>query len=217
MKLFFALMDKSFFNALFSKYCSGFERQLYQDDIMKHTLIIIVILIISSTVNAQNQDKNFPITIGYFSQAGWQPGAKIGTQLKWKTWETETRSKQLLASPQIGFYTYIDVHTSYLLNIDVAYQSMKKNKPGYSAWSIGLGYMNQSQITERKINLSDGSEEKIRENWGWFLPTANYEFGRAINSKISWYSKFSYGLKIATSRENAALFFVELGMKFNLL
>ena len=210
-------MDKSFFNAPFSKYCSGFEKQLYQDDTMKHTLIIIVILMISSTVDAQNQDKNLPITIGYFSQAGWQPGAKIGTQLKWKSWETETRSKQLLASPQIGFYTYINVHTSYLLNLDVAYQSMKKNKPGYSAWSIGLGYMNQSQITERKINLSDGSEEKTRENWGWFLPTANYEFGRAINSKISWYSKFSYGLKIATSRENAALFFVELGMKLNLL
>lgn len=184
---------------------------------MKHTLIIMMILMLSSTADAQNQDKNIPISIGYFSQAGWQPGAKIGTQLKWKTWETETRSKQLLASPQIGFYTYIDVHTSYLLNIDVAYQSMKKNKPAYSAWSIGLGYMNQSQITERSINLSDGSEEKTRKNWGWFLPTANYEFGRAINSKVSWYSKFSYGLKVSSSRENAALFFVELGTKFNLL
>lgn len=187
---------------------------------MKNTFFIFLFSISGLLLQAQGDSRNLPISIGYFSQMGWQPGAKIGTELMLKNWEKETenftKQQSYFLSPQVGFYTWKGNHISYLINADLGYKRFKSHKKKYSAVSIGLGYLLQSQIIEWKVSLSDGSKEKVRESWGWFLPTVNYEFGKALNEHIGWYSKFSYGLKISAERENSALVFVELGINYHL-
>ncbi len=188
---------------------------------MKNILIILLLSLLSNSNFAQTASNRIPISIGYFSFLGFQPGAKIGTAFQWKKWETETekftKHKSFFISPQIGFFTRPNIHTSYLVNADLGYKRVKSHKQRYSAWSIGLAYLNQSQITSWQVRLTDGTKEKVRENWSWFLPTVNYEFGQAINERIDWYSKVSYGLKMASTRANAEVFFVELGVKVPLM
>ena len=187
---------------------------------MKNFLILLSIIVSSSSLAAQTQSKKVPLSIAYFSQFGYQPGVKIGVQINIKNWKknkaNHSQLKNLYISPQIGFYTNPNIHTSYLINTDLGYKRIKNCKGTYSAWSLGLTYLLQSQITEWKINLSDGSKEKIRNNWNWFLPTVNYEFGKAINTNINWYSKFSYGIKMSSSRESTSAIFIELGLTFNI-
>lgn len=176
--------------------------------------------ILGNQIFAQTESKKIPISIGVFSHAGWHPGVKIGTQFDLKNWkkktEKSTKLNSLYVNPEVGFYVYPNVHTAYLMNADFGYKRMKGQKEQYSAFSIGLGFLNQSQITETKVNLSDGSKEKTRENWVWFLPTLNYEFGRSINKRIGWYGKISYGFKVASARDNSAVLFIGLGIKYNI-
>jgi len=174
---------------------------------MKKILILFILFVLGNQIVAQTESKNIPISVGFMSHI-WHPGVKIGTQFDLKNWERETEK-------QIGFYVYPNTHTGYLVNTDFGYKKIKSHKQKYSAFSIGLGFLNQSQITDVKINLSDGSKEKIRENWGWFLSTLNYEIGKSINEKIGWYGKLSYGLKMSLERENSTVLFIELGMKYN--
>ena len=183
---------------------------------MKNILFSLIIMMLGNSIIAQISFKNLPISISYFSAFGFHPGAKIGTQFDLKNWETEAKQKSFFVSPQIGFYSRPNIHISYLVNADFGYKRVKSEKQKYSAWSIGLGFLNQAQVVSQQVNLSDGSKEKVRENWAWFLPTLNYEFGKAINEKIGWYGKFSYGIKMASERENTSVLFVELGIHLNL-
>ena len=192
---------------------------------MKNTLTLIALYFLGNALFAQTETSGFPISIGYFSHTGYQPGVKVGTHFDLKNWETEaenkkgdfTKYKSYYVSPQIGFYSWINNHSSFLINADIGYKRIKSRKRNYSAWSVGLGYLNQSQITHWVVHLNDGSKDKVRNNRGWFLSTINYEFGKEINSKIGWYSKFSGGWKFSTERERTGVVFVELGIKFNLL
>ena len=187
---------------------------------MKYIINISLILILGTQVVAQTTSKKTPISIGYFGHLAYQPGMKIGAQFDLKSWkkgsEEAAITKSFYVSPQIGLYTYPTVHTSYLANADFGYKRVKSRSQKYWAFSIGLGFLNQSQITERRVNLNDGSKEKTRENWAWFLPTLNYEFGKSINEKIGWYGKLSSGLKMASTRETSMVLFTEIGLKFNL-
>ncbi len=213
--LFLTLIDKTFIYSLIERYLMS---KIKND--MKKIMVLLTLLVLGNQLIGQTKSKNIPISIGLISHAGWQPGVKIGTQFDLKNWETETEKLTKLKSfymrPQLGFYIYPNTHIAYLVNADFGYKRVKDINQKYSAFSIGLGFLNQSQITERKVNLSDGNVEKTRENWAWFLPTLNYEFGKSINEKIGWYSKFSYGFKIASARENTAVIFIELGVNFNL-
>lgn len=187
---------------------------------MKNSTAFLIIFFVVNLLSAQNASRNFPVSIGYLGNLGYQPGVKVGTQFDLKNWKTEaikfTKLKSFYISPQVGLYIYPNVHTAYFVNADFGYKRVKSHKQKYSAFSIGLGYLNQSQITDWKVSLRDGSKEKTRENWAWFLSTLNYEFGKAINDKIGWYGKFSYGYKITSARENVAVLFVELGATFKM-
>lgn len=191
---------------------------------MKNTIAILIFLSCSFIGFSQNAKKSIPISIGYFSNYGFQPGAKIGTHFDLKNWETEsenkkgtfTKSKSLYISPQIGFFSFVKNNTNFMVNADIGYRRIKSLKNRYSAFSLGLGYMNRSQITGVAVNLSDGSQEKQRTSSSYFLPTLNCEFGKFINSKIGWYSKFSYGLRLSPNEKQTTMFFIELGTRVNL-
>ncbi|MEM8908685.1 MAG: hypothetical protein AAGD05_12620 [Bacteroidota bacterium] len=186
---------------------------------MKNIVLLALILFWVKLGHSQNQ--KLPISVSYLGQLAYQPGLKIGSHFELKNWTTTakqfTKLKSFYISPQIGFFTQPNAHTSYLINADFGYKRIKSHNQKYSAWSIGLAYMLQSQIIEWQVHLNDGSKEKIRANWNWFLPTLNYEFGQAIHTNLHWYGKFSYGIKMAPNRESTMLLFVELGIKFNLL
>ncbi|MEM9821074.1 MAG: hypothetical protein AAF985_08380 [Bacteroidota bacterium] len=187
---------------------------------MKRSLILMLFLCLKHSVGAQDVVPKLPISVSYFSFLGFQPGAKLGVRFDLKKWEKEKKDYRLQRSffirPQLGFYTNPDIHTSYLVNVDFGYQRTKSHKRTYWAWSLGLAYLNQAQITARRIHLGEGTQTPLREHWSWFLPTLNGEFGKAINERITWYTQLSYGLKVAPRKSSSSVFFFELGGQFNL-
>lgn len=187
---------------------------------MKKALILCIFFVLTCQSIAQTKSETIPILVGFMGHAALHPGIKIGTRFNLKSWNREaenlTKVKSLYISPQMGIYTYPNVHTGYLVNADIGYRRIKSHKQKYSAFSIGFGFLNQSQLTNVTVNLNDGSKDKNRVNWGWFLPTLNYEFGKAINERIGGYGKLSYGYKMSFDRENASTFLIELGVSYTL-
>ena len=189
---------------------------------MKKTTLIYALLFTSSLVFSQNKSEGLPISVGYFGNFLIQPGAKIGAQFSLNKWETEhegkkgnyTKEKRIFVSPQVAFFSRPGNNMNLLVNADIGYQRKKMNQGSYSAVSLGLGYLLESQVVSIVYNLSDGSiKEKIREPRNYFLPTINYEFGHAIDFKTNWYMKFSLGSKLSPNRERSGVFFIELGMR----
>jgi len=185
---------------------------------MKTTLMLFLFLFMSYLTIAQTKSETIPVQIGYLGHTAFQAGIKIGTRFNLKDWNKEaenyTKAKSLYISPQIGVYTNPNVHISYLVNADIGYRRIKSHKLKYSAFSIGLGFLNQSQITDITININNGTKDKSRENWGSLLSSLNYEFGKAINERIGWFAKLSYGYKVSLNRENSSTFFTELGLSY---
>lgn len=189
---------------------------------MKNIIVVLALIISSNFLFAQSETKSLPLSIGYFSNYGFQPGVKIGTQFHLKNWESEhegkkgnfTKSKSYFINPQIGFYSWIGNDINFLLNTEIGYQRIKSSKNTFSAISIGLGYLAESEVIAITYNLSDGSiKEKNRELRNHFLTTINYEFGKAINSKLAWYGKPSLGWKLSNNSSMVVL--IEAGLKFN--
>ena len=192
---------------------------------MKNKILILLLIFSTTGLMAQSTSDGIPISVSYFSHALIQPGAKIGTYFSLKEWESEAtgkkgeyiKQKNFYVSPQIGFYSRPNKHSNFLLNADIGYKRIKNFNRTYSAFSVGLGYMSRSQITSIVYSLSDGSiKEKKKNQISYFLPTINYEFGRAAISKWGWFTKFSYGVLFSTEKERTGVVLVELGLNFNL-
>ncbi len=188
--------------------------------LVKYILAIGMIFSLNSKSFGQNTLQVRPISIGYFGHFGFQPGMKLGTQFNIRNFKEKSEDsfnhRNLYISPQVGFYVYPKVHTGFIFNTDMGYMKSYKSLLNYWAISVGIGYLNQSQITESKINLSNGSKTDTRENWGWLLSTINFEYGSAISSSIGWYGKLSYGYKTSQARETTLALFVELGARYRL-
>lgn len=186
---------------------------------MPKLFAMLLLFTLQNQLIAQEAQNELPISVGYFGQFGFQPGVKVGTQFTLKSWSVSQQpnlQKSYFLSPQAGFFTWPEKNTNYLLNLEVGHQRLKSLNGRYFSYSIGLGYLLQSQIVGQRINLSDGSQQKIREDWGWLLTTANVTYGRSITKALGWYAKVSYGMKIAPERTNASVAFIELGLTYKL-
>lgn len=181
---------------------------------MKKIIGVCLILFSSQILLGQSNTKLDNVSIGYFSNYGFQPGVKIGTQFQLKNWETEDYAKSYFISPQLGFYSWIGNDFNVLVNAELGYQRVKNQRNTFSAVSIGIGYLAESEIISIDVNLSDGSKEKSRELRNHLLTTINYEFGKKVNSNLSWYGKPSFGWKL--SDNSSMVIMIELGLKFNL-
>ena len=185
---------------------------------MKYFLLIFFLPLLGT--HLMSQADLSPISVGYFGNLGYQPGLKIGTQFDLRSWSKDsddlTIRKSFYISPQVGFYVDPNVHTGYVITTDFGFKRVKGNEFKYYAFSLGTGLLIQSQITELKVNLSDGSKENTREHWAWFLSTLNIEFGNSITNNLGWYAKLSGGYKMAPSRGDAIVLFAEFGARFNL-
>ena len=187
---------------------------------MKKIILFFLLLSVVSQIHAQNQPEGIPISIGYFGHYFIQPGLKIGTAFSLKSWEAkrnDNRIKAFVISPQIGGFTRPGNHTGILVSAELGYNRQNEKGNSFSTLSIGLGFLTQYDIVSLTVNLGNGdSIEKSRKRQGYFIPTINYEFGRAIHQKMDWYAKFSYGARLSAAQEGAGVIFTELGIRFKL-
>lgn len=192
---------------------------------IKNSFCLLLFLLLGFSISAQNKTPNIPISIGYFGHFLYQPGLKVGTHFEFKNWQTEkactkgdiTKAKSYFVSPQIGYYNWSGRNYNFLLNADIGYRRVKVERRSYSAFSIGLGYLATSELISVVRNLNDGKIlAKNRMHKGYFLSTINYEFGRAINSRLGWYNKYSVGKKWSPNNDGMGVIFVELGVNFSL-
>lgn len=159
-----------------------------------------------------------PIHIGLYAPYAFHPGIKIGTVFSLEDWQIEdgaiTKSRSYYVSPQVGVFSRISNHTSYLLTTDLGYRRSSNDSKLYLATSIGLGFLMENQTLGSTVDLSNGTvTNKDKELRSYFLPTLNIEFGKESIRKLGWHSKFSYGRKISTPREDSGFFALELGLR----
>ncbi|MEM1320673.1 MAG: hypothetical protein AAGG75_10485 [Bacteroidota bacterium] len=185
---------------------------------MKNLLILPLVLLFGGQGYAQQAQPQFPLSISYFSHTLYQPGVKLGTQWTFRSWPAEgseaTKQHTLYLSPQIAYYTHIDNYSNYLINAELGYRRLRLNNRRYIAFSIGMGYLARSNVRNLSVNLGDGSTSKQREWNHYFLPNLNFEFGRKINDRAEWFSKWTYGLATNFGQSPTSMVFVELGARF---
>lgn len=101
--------------------------------------------------------------------------------------------------------------------MDVGYKKLRANSLSYSALSLGLGYLAQSRVLTLSTNLGNGEvENQNRKTTTYFVPTVNYELGRAFSERFGWFGKVSLGSKLLSKKESEMVIFGELGVKFYL-
>lgn len=126
-------------------------------------------------------------------------------------------AQSLFVSPQLAAFWRPQSSSNLFVNADFGFRRLKEKRHRYSAFSIGLGYLMQSQILSTTVSLSDGSlNDNNRELRHYFVPTANYEFGHAPKNVMGWYFKLSLGGRFAHGRDMASVMAVEAGLKFRL-
>lgn len=188
--------------------------------------LIFILFFSHYQVFSQMFQERVPISVGYFSNFGFQPGVAIGTSFDLKTWEKEkaknqgtvTKVRRFFISPQIGFYSRIGQNSNYLLSVEGGYKRQKKGDRRYVAFSAGLGYLLQSQALSFSVNLGTGEHSnKQRQINHFLLPTANVEFGGGISRTVGWYTKMSLGSKISAKQESQMTLFVGFGVKLYLI
>ena len=184
---------------------------------MKYVSLIIGCCFWMTTVNAQSTSDQI-ISLGYFGQAAYQPGVRLSWQKDLKSLNgNDLKSTSLFIQPSLAFSSRPLVHSSLLATIELGYRRVKLEKEKFMAFSVGLGYLSQWQVTDIRVQLSDGSLEKSRERWGYFLPTINYGIGDRIGqSRFGWYGKISVGQKLFSEQASATIFFIELGAQYYL-
>ncbi len=187
---------------------------------MKLNLLIFFVLLQIFAL-AQHKDQGIPLNTGLYGAYGIQPGIKLGTEFGLRETmiesEDKTKYKNIFLSPQIGVFVRPENHTSFLVNADIVYKMKSDHRKLYIAPSIGVGYLMARQILDVTVDLSNGEiSNKNRELRHYFLPVANFEFGKEPKNKMGWYSKFSYGRKISSTPENSGFFAIELGLKFRI-
>ena len=189
---------------------------------MRHALIIILLSIIGFSLLAQSEEKGIPITLAIYAPYGIQFGGKVGTTINFKVWEAAKTNKKsccpyartFFVSPQIGFFVRPNNHNSLLLNSEAGFKNIKHKRRFYTAYTIGLGYLNTFQILSSTIDLSTGEiVARKRERRAYFLPGINFECGQDAKRNVAWYSKFAFGRKISNNIEDSSFFALELGLK----
>ncbi|MEM9836325.1 MAG: hypothetical protein AAF828_07470 [Bacteroidota bacterium] len=186
---------------------------------MKKQLLLLLIVVLGGTLSAQEATKHSKVTLGYWGHFAIQPGVKVGylTDLSsWNSQHDQLVQKSWFINPQLGVYAWPQKHTNYVVNIEAGLMRRSQPMHKFSAFSFGLGYLTQSRITSVVVNLSDGEQDKVRENQAWLLTTANYSFGRSLGEKLGWYSKISMGMQFGPIESSSLVGFLELGLTYGL-
>ena len=189
---------------------------------MKKSIIILIFLFINTAIFAQITTPQFPISVSYYGHFAYQPGLKIGTTYAFKEWqksrtEQTTKVHQFTISPQVGFFFFPEASTNYVVNAELGYRRQRLNNTRYSVFSIGFGYVAESQFLGLSTNIGSGSTtKKDRELHHVFMPTINYELAGKLKEQLDWFVKLSAGTKFYTQQESSVVVFTEVGVKYYL-
>ena len=178
-------------------------------------LILLMCTLGVLSARAQGAFAEPELTLGYFSNSFIHPGLKVGAQFKLKDWEqSERRSFQTFWSPQASFYSNLGNDRNLLFTAEGGIMTQKIGKKASHALSLGLGYLNESELLDVRVNLGSGDiENGDRDIRNYMLAMLNYSFDRQINERLSWYLKGSYAYRMANNGLSSALVFLDFGLK----
>ena len=182
-------------------------------------LLFIYLLLSNFGLLGQSTIEKQPISIAYFGQFAIEPGLKISTEFdlnKWATQRLQAKNKHLFISPQLGFFVRPNNNTNVLLNADIGIKKQKEGKSAFSAFSLGLGYLHQFQVSAVTVQLGDGNQSTNKESKAYFLPTINYAFGNKLGTNMGWYSKIGVGQRLGGGISNSLSILIEVGLQFRL-
>lgn len=189
---------------------------------MKKLLAILFVCCISTTTYSQENKGLQHYSLAYFSPFGIQPGVKVGTDFSIKAFDKEfsktdsmqVRHHMLLLSPEIGFFSRRLDFMAFLANAELGWQLQREGRKTWNTFSLGLGYLEHSEVTSTTVNLSGEVVSKERARQGYFLPTLNYEKGWQFKPQLGGYVKAGLGYKLAPELETSGILLLELGMRF---
>lgn len=164
---------------------------------VKRPFILILLIFAWKLVSAQE------ISAGYFGLYAVQPGAKMALYVP-------VPGSDLFLSPQVAYFSRIDNHTNWLINLELGRKFTRVERKRYAAISGGVAYWRQTETVN--VNTGPVSRENIIRHF--LLPTINFEMGWQF-SRIGCFIKNSVGSKIGSGQGNMALF-LETGLKIQL-
>ena len=180
---------------------------------------IIIIILLTIGMSTQLSAQNFlPISIGYYTPYGVNPGLKIGTYFEWKEWgNTEDNNRKTLSiNPKIGYWNAIsysnNVHRTMLIDGSLEYKSYTRNQRFYGLAAVTLGYHLSFERVANSVNIGMGQQTPTIETLHYFVPTLNLGFGQRINDKLEYYFKIDGGQRLNTSTDNDLFVAAELGL-----
>jgi len=189
-------------------------------------LFVLLLGIMSITLQGQNQQLPPSIRVSYFGSFLVRPGISIGTEIPLRTWGNEASteaqpkiasiSKKILFVPQLALYSWPGNYTNLFLNTNWTYHRQKQGKNNYSAMGLGLGLLRESTLQSFTLNLGSGDvTDTDRAHQLYFLPTIHYELGGKLSNRLTWFTKYAVGIKLAPNANSSTQLFVEIGTKFH--
>jgi hypothetical protein len=179
---------------------------------MRQLLIVLIFLPGQFQLFAQKAAERLPVSIGYYSNYGFQPGLKVGTEFTL----AGDSLKRWIISPQMGMFANPGDDRHTVLNLEVGRRRPKAGKTAYSTWSAGLGYLRQSKLRSYSVNLGSGkTSDSQRVNDAFVLPTISYEYGWGTHRKTSWDMNYAWGTRLLGNNEHSMMLLLEFGVKLN--
>lgn len=193
---------------------------------LKGLLYTLLLIFLVGSLNAQLTlpTGKKELSLSYFGQTAIRPGVKVGLFLPMKVWSVEkmkrkgmrTKFRFLYIEPQLGFYTRRHFYTTLLANAEIGIHRQWKEKRGYTAYSIGLGYLTMLEVLSYSVDFSGDISGKEWDRRGFFLPSIGYEIGRKLGSRLTVYSQLTYGMQLSNRFDPSSQIYFELGFKYPL-
>jgi len=189
---------------------------------MHRTLLLTLFVCWACTGMGQEAQPKppLPLTIGYLGHMGFQPGIKLGTELRIHTCPGESSSKNqiqaLLLSPQVAVFTVPGNSYTGMLNAELLYRRQGSERKWYVAPSVGLAYLSEWTQVSTSVSLSDGSKRGTRVRAGFVLPNLGLSMGKDVSDAWGYYTKANLGQRLHSANASTTMLFLEGGFKFYL-
>lgn len=172
-------------------------------------LLLLFSLLNHNKVSAQ-EFKPSSYSVGYFGPIPNEPGLRLAVNFPIKSFEKSA----LILNGHIGSFNKKNDNFNALVGAELGWALQKPNSKNRHIFSLGSGYLLQSEVSEFSVNLQGKITVLERSLRHIFMPTVNYEYGRLVNDRIALFGKVSYGYRIAPTIENAGSLMWEFGVRF---
>ncbi len=185
------------------------------------TILSIILSLAILPLTAQSTSPGKSLEVAYFGQFLIQPGLSISSSIDVQSLAApgQASTRSLFLRPQVGYYSQVNSHQSYLAALDFGYSIQKQKKRGwaYRSVSLGIGYQLKSTQEGFSVSLADGgrSSQKRVNTTGW-LPTVSYTQGIPIQPQLSGYYRILLCQLFENTERSSVTLFTEIGLRFYL-